>query len=395
MAADADPPPLSSDPAREPEQPSRRPNPSPWLQQKVPGYAPLLTPRKITVALFVLGVAGICVGLGIRANDQHEVSAQYGGHGIPSKYAACEIDRANEGTVCSVTLKIKTRMKAPVHVFYQVDNFYQNHNRYLTSYNQDQLTGTEGLDSSDLKSCVPLKKNGTKILSPCGVIANSMFNDVIALDSDTLTMRETNLAWGSDHHDRFKQPNRFTWTATDEDVTGCVKSVCPDSLCTAAGIRTGCMGYVCQGGDYDQNKCAAGQKTLFYYKDADSTQYLYETFPELISPLVGVKSEHFEVWMRLGGLMDWRKPYGRITSTLRKGDEVTFQITNNFDVRSFSGKKRIVLATAGVLGTKASSLWASFVYSGVACAAVAILFGAKGQLFGWRTLGDTAFLRDA
>ena len=77
MAADADPPPLSSDPAREPEQPSRRPNPSPWLQQKVPGYAPLLTPRKITVALFVLGVAGICVGLGIRANDQHEVSAQH------------------------------------------------------------------------------------------------------------------------------------------------------------------------------------------------------------------------------------------------------------------------------------------------------------------------------
>jgi len=389
--ADAEPEPAVE---AEPEK-SRRPNPSPWLQQTVPGYQPLLTPQKITLTLLALGVAGIAVGLGIRANDQSELSVQYGGNGNPHKNKDCNIERANEGRVCTVTLKVKTKMKAPVHVYYELDNFYQNHNRYLTSLNEYQLTGKEGMDSSDLSSCVPLKKNETRILNPCGVIANSLFNDVITLETDGLHMRETNLAWKSDHHDRFKQPSDFRWSATDQDVSGCIKTLCPDDLCNDAMGRTGCMGYVCQGGDFDAGKCSAGQNTVYYYRKPDKYQYLYETFPEVVSPLVGVKNEHFQVWMRLGGLRNFRKPYGRITKDLSKGDKITFKIVNNYDVKSFSGKKKIILATAGVLGNKARSLWESFVYSGVGCAAIAIIFIGKGHIFGWRTLGDTAFLRDS
>jgi hypothetical protein len=41
-------------------------------------------------------------------------------------------------------------------------------------------------------------------------------------------------------------------------------------------------------------------------------QYLYETFPEVISPLYGVNDERFMVWMRVAGLRQFRKPYGKV-----------------------------------------------------------------------------------
>jgi LEM3 (ligand-effect modulator 3) family / CDC50 family len=44
-----------------------------------------------------------------------------------------------------------------------------------------------------------------------------------------------------------------------------------------------------------------------------TSQYLHESFPEVISPLDGVKDEHFIVWMRVAGLRQFRKPYGRVS----------------------------------------------------------------------------------
>jgi LEM3 (ligand-effect modulator 3) family / CDC50 family len=49
-------------------------------------------------------------------------------------------------------------------------------------------------------------------------------------------------------------------------------------------------------------------------------QYLHESFPEVISPLDGVKNEHFVVWMRVAGLRQFRKPYGRVSSVCKYTD---------------------------------------------------------------------------
>merc|ERR1712072_218178 len=67
------------------------------------------------------------------------------------------------------------------------------------------------------------------------------------------------------------------------------------------------------------------------------------TYPDIVSPFIGVKNEHFNVWLRLGGLSDFRKLYGRITSTLDKGTVLSFKVKNNFNVDSFKGKKYIVV----------------------------------------------------
>lgn len=66
-------------------------------------------------------------------------------------------------------------MAAPVYVYYQLDNFYQNHRRYVKSYDKYQLLGTVASKHAH-KECVPLVYNGSTALHPCGLVANSLFN---------------------------------------------------------------------------------------------------------------------------------------------------------------------------------------------------------------------------
>lgn len=44
--------------------------------------------------------------------------------------------------LCEVKLdEIKTDIKGPVYVYYQLNNFYQNHRRYVKSRDSSQLNG--------------------------------------------------------------------------------------------------------------------------------------------------------------------------------------------------------------------------------------------------------------
>ena len=151
-------------------------------------------------------------------------------------------------------------------------------------------------------------------------------------------------------------PPGFTWKflptsldATDEcfdDMAYVAGKGCAADLCQAAGFGSqDCFGYECRGGYYDNGHCQAGDVTLFTYEKHNKYQYLYQTFPQTISPLVGVNSEHFAVWMKTAALPTFRKLYGRITQDLKRGDTLVFTIENNYDVHAFSGKKALVVAT--------------------------------------------------
>jgi hypothetical protein len=89
---------------------------------------------------------------------------------------------------CRVTFTVKEEMKKPVYVYYELDNFYQNHRRYVKSRSDAQLKGD--FPNAPTTDCDPLKTvppdtNHTKSrkLWPCGLIANSMFNGASALSA--------------------------------------------------------------------------------------------------------------------------------------------------------------------------------------------------------------------
>ena len=48
----------------------------------------------------------------------------------PPSRADCHLQTGGNGTTCNVTLNIPRRMRAPVFMYYQLNNFYQNHRRW-------------------------------------------------------------------------------------------------------------------------------------------------------------------------------------------------------------------------------------------------------------------------
>lgn len=117
----------------------------------------------------------------------------------------------NDTTVCTLLFDIPNDIGPPVLLYYRLTNFYQNHRRYVKSLDTDQLKG-KFISNSTISSsaCDPLKlaPNG-KAYYPCGLIANSLFNDTIrspvGLNSNqgvdgTLpyNMTSQGIAWSSD-----------------------------------------------------------------------------------------------------------------------------------------------------------------------------------------------------
>ena len=54
---------------------------------------------------------------------------------------------------------VETEIKGPIYVYYQLDNFYQNHRRYVKSRDNEQLAG-KYLKVSEPDNCDPIKVVG-------------------------------------------------------------------------------------------------------------------------------------------------------------------------------------------------------------------------------------------
>lgn len=83
--------------------------------------------------------------------------------------------------------------------------------------------------------------------------------------------------------------------------------------------------------------------------------------------------EHFIVWMRIAGMPNFRKLYGRIEQNLYSGT-YTMLIKNTFDVSSFEGDKHFVLSTVNAFGGKNYFLAICYIVVGCLCLLFTIIF---------------------
>lgn len=371
---------------------SRKPADTAFRQQRLPAWQPILTPNTVIGFFLAIGTLFLILGIVIQqASDSIvEKIVQYDGSGTNSAQSDCKLSNGGD---CQITFTAPEKMEAPIYVYYQIDNFYQNHRKYVASYNEAQLLGEVYTDEDDVETCSPLYKNGSSLLSPCGVIANSLFNDKITLAGssvDGLKLKTTNIAWPSDKDKKFAQPSGFkSKSASCSLVSNCIGSYCTDEVCTSLGLKSNCKGYNCSDPDY--YNCEKGCHATYYPSD-DEVQYLYETFPEVVSPMLGVKDEHFIVWMRVAALPTFRKLYGRIMDDIPKGGTVTFDVDAEFWVNKFKGKKYLIITTASFVGGKNSFLYIAYLVVGSFCLAAALAFAIKIAVVGPRKLGDTSLL---
>lgn len=354
---------------------SRKPEDTPFKQQRMTAWQPILTPMKVIVIFLAIGITFVPVGVHLldESKEIYEKTVVYDGSNADVN--SCKITETNAGATCSIDFDIDKDVTAPIYVYYRLENFYQNHRRYVKSRSAFQLEGQD-LSKADVETdCDPLYKNGSLLLNPCGLIANSLFNDVISLrpGAHGHKLDETGISWISDREVKFNQVDGFKKAnVTGEDLSN---YTCADAF-----------------GNNKHDDCkvytdSEGSVWYYWYPDDAKVQYLYESYPMVVNPLEGVDNEHFIVWMRTAGLPTFRKLYGQIHSNLKKGDKLTFDLQLNFEVNSFDGSKGIVLSTVGEFGGKNAFLGISYIVVGSVCLLLAVLFSIK-HLVAPRTMGD-------
>ncbi|KAL3939993.1 MAG: hypothetical protein SGARI_001164, partial [Bacillariaceae sp.] len=266
----------------------------------------------------------------------------------------------NANRTCTLSFTVPKTMEPPILIQYELTNFHQNHRAYFASRDDYQLTGQVGNQAKTQEdACQPLNKLGNITLNPCGLIANTFFNDQFALLNDDLVMLEDGIAWTSDLEYRFKMPQGYR----DEP---CPEGGCDASCCTN-------LGFSC-------SEPAIGKDGVCYAYDYpldDTTQYLYETYPDIISPLEHVTNEHFVVWMRVATRPTFRKLYGYIEQTIPLGTVLQFQVNANYVVESFGGSKSLVISTNSMWGGKDKYVGITFYAMGYFCLACGIFFALK------------------
>lgn len=214
--------------------------------------------------------------------------------------------------VCQVDFEIPTAMGPPVYMFYRLGNFYQNHRRYVQSFNELQLNG-QAQSNSALKSiddCKPLTLNSEgKAYYPCGLIANSFFNDTFsspillnpsAGQSETyFNMTDRGVAWSTDK-DRFKK--------TEYNASEVVPPV--------------------------------------NWAEMFPNGYTEDNLPNI------AEWESLQNWMRTAGLPTFSKLARRNDNTQLLPGTYRVEIGMNFPVLVYDGSKKLVLTTRTVLGGK-------------------------------------------
>lgn len=280
-----------------------------FKQQLLRAWQPVPT---LTCAIIVYLIFGaLFLGIGIflyyEADGLHETRVRYD-------------DTCGSNPTCSITFKLDKEIKKPVFVYYEINNFYQNHRRYFKSKSPEQLRDGKVKTKSEVGDCDPVKTNADihftstsiggsplkkdDVAFPCGAMARSYFNDSYVIkytDSTpdtTVTVTHKGIAWPDDKANKFKNL---------EDTT---------------------------------------KKNALQWLD--------------------IEDERFMVWMRAAATPNFRKIWARIEEDVKAGS-YKVDITNNWSVSTFNGKKYFILAETNSLGGKNYFLATVYIVMGGLC----------------------------
>ncbi|KAI8346778.1 CDC50/LEM3 family [Blakeslea trispora] len=351
---------------------SKKPSNTAFKQQRLKAWQPLLTPKTVLPTLFVAGILFAPLGglflyesetvneviidyTNCKDNNGSAISLdsslysyKFTDEGSEQMYAPTYRLVANttegEPGTCIVRFTVPVQLQAPIFLYYRLANFYQNHRKYVKSLNYNQLHGDVISAGDASASCSPVgvDPNTNKIYYPCGLIANSMFNDTFAVTlvnptgggTTSLNFSDRGIAWPSDK----KRLSKTQMNPAD--------LVPPPNW----------------------------QKR---YPQGYTAENLFDPHED----------EHFQVWMRTSWYPTFRKLYSASRDGSLEAGTYQVNISLNYDITAYGGTKSIVFTSTSFLGDRNSFMGLAWIVMGCVCTFLGVVF------LGWhflkpRKLGD-------
>lgn len=213
-------------------QKSRKPANTSFRQQRLKAWQPILSPQSVLPLLILMACvfAPIGIGLVVSTISVQRLVVNYTEcdalapakhfETIPSEYVDYHFskkvtvqpqwmvltDPELGNQTCRIQFEVPNHIKKSTYVYYRLTNFNQNYREYVQSLDLDQLKG-KALIGNDLDpNCDPLRTVENKTIFPCGLIANSMFNDTFGTtltgvnDTADYLLTTKGIAWDTDSH---------------------------------------------------------------------------------------------------------------------------------------------------------------------------------------------------
>ncbi|KAG5518519.1 hypothetical protein PMAC_002915 [Pneumocystis sp. 'macacae'] len=356
----------------------RKPPDTSLRQQRLRAWNPILTPKTVLPIFFFLGFLFTPLGVGLLyfSSQVHEVSidytycediAQKNFSKIPNKFVQTAFSSSETSTVqwkkyknknsfyptketiCVINLEIPVDLRPPVFIYYRLTNFYQNHRRYVKSVSRDQLLGLPKTAEELLRAddCNPLVVNEQgRPIYPCGLVANSLFNDTIGIpkkiESQELrvlySMTNKGISWASD------------------------KKIYKKTL-------------------YQPLDVVPPPNWILRYPNG----YNETNFPNIND------WEEFHVWMKTAGLPTFEKLVLRNDIDTMKAGTYEIEIAMHFPVTKYNGSKMIIISTRSIIGGRNPFLGTAYISTGAISIVVGMLFTIC-HLIRPRKLGDHRYL---
>lgn len=256
---------------------------------------------------------------------------------------------------CTLHFSVPNTMDQSVFLYYKLTNYFQNHRRYIKNLDYQQLMGhPRKKEDLQKQECKPLGNDThlNKAIYPCGLIANSVFNDTFADPllhlpdgrTQSYTMSEKNIAWPG-------EKNRYRVTRYKaEDIV-------PPPFWRGS-----------EGGP-------------FSYPDHYEPGKIFDP----------TTNEHFQVWMQTAAFPTFNKLYKRNDERSMQPGRYTLVIEDNYPVHMFHGTKWLVLTTTTWMGGRNAMIGGSFIGLAGLCVLLGIAFTFK-QLVRPRQVGDLNYL---
>ncbi|EGZ10129.1 hypothetical protein PHYSODRAFT_256397 [Phytophthora sojae] len=391
---------------------TNRPDGSRMTQQQLHMWEPVLTLGWSIGICYT--IATMCIALGVviaytsstlttlrvvyDGNPGTEAANAVQADGNVTQLSNCRLDSADDANsfhadhTCFVNLKLPKDVKSPVRVFYELDGYYQNHRRFVSSIIRTQFTDEYRPDAgTSMLECYPMKSTVSELctvgacesrsaakqreLFPCGIVANTLFNDIFWLHEGALPSGEklsrTDLT--------SKGIGRIYAAHNNKNPTWDVSS----------------SAYLPVWHNPNMSRIIPppnGPTDPYITADyTNSTAWVHDALDPDYGVGTGVENEFWRVWVEGAAMHPFRKPYGRIERDLPANTTLTFAVQSNFFVRSFSGTKALVLEEVGWFGSANYVLGAFFLGVGGIFFAAGVFFMGR-KLHNPRALGDASAL---